>query len=66
MPCARARSGQRPAIHPETDLPGLNDTMFARPPIYVRRCDLPELDGSPPRRAGPPRTPNCSWRSSAG
>lgn len=21
----------------------LNDTMFARPPVYVRRCDLPEL-----------------------
>ena len=24
-------------------MPGLNDTMFARPPVYARRCDLPEL-----------------------
>jgi regulator of nucleoside diphosphate kinase len=24
-------------------LPALNDTMFARPPVYVRRSDLPEL-----------------------
>jgi regulator of nucleoside diphosphate kinase len=24
-------------------LSGLNDTMFARPPVYVRRSDLPEL-----------------------
>jgi hypothetical protein len=24
-------------------VPELNDTMFARPPVYVRRSDLPEL-----------------------
>jgi regulator of nucleoside diphosphate kinase len=24
-------------------MPELNDTMFARPPVYVRRSDLPEL-----------------------
>jgi regulator of nucleoside diphosphate kinase len=27
----------------ENELPGLNDTMFARPPVYARRSDLPEL-----------------------
>lgn len=28
----------------EDELPGLNNTMFARPPVYARRADLPELE----------------------